>query len=154
MKHDKLFHILRFLRFYDNKTDPDKLDDNYGHMQKMRTISDKFSDPHAEYDSPNEYFPVDKIIVLFIFKQYTPKKHKGFGIKTYTSVYLHKERQCTNPSMIAAHAIVTGLNARLENVGHKLYMDNFFSSPALLDDLHTETTGRKTCQRILDRKQN
>jgi hypothetical protein len=41
--------------------------------------------------------------------------------------------------MTATHATVTGLAARIEHVGHKLYMDNFVSSPALFDDLHTKT---------------
>jgi hypothetical protein len=41
--------------------------------------------------------------------------------------------------MRATHATVTGLAARLENVGHKLYMDNFLTSPELFDDLHTKT---------------
>jgi hypothetical protein len=38
----------------------------------------------------------------------------------------------------ATHATVTGLTTRIENFGHKLYMDNFFSSLDLFDDLHTK----------------
>jgi hypothetical protein len=30
---------------------------------------------------------------------------------------------------------VTELTARIENMGHKLFMDNLFSSPGLYDDL-------------------
>jgi len=55
------------------------------------------------------------------------------------TMYLHKDRKCVTPSMTATHATVTGLAARIEHVGHKLYMDNFVSSPALFDDLHTMT---------------
>jgi hypothetical protein len=39
----------------------------------------------------------------------------------------------------ATHAIVTGLAARIEHVGHNLYMDYFFSSPPLFDNLHHKT---------------
>jgi hypothetical protein len=57
---------------------------------------------------------------------------------------------------------VNALTARLENVGHKLCMENFFSSPELSDNLHTMkincygTVGpnKKGSQRILDRKFN
>jgi len=38
--------------------------------------------------------------------------------------------------MTATHATVTELTARMENVGHKLYLDNISSSP--LDNLHTK----------------
>jgi hypothetical protein len=44
-------------------------------------------------------------------------------------VYLGKERK---------HAIVKELPAGIENVGHKLFMDIFFSSSDLYDDLHTK----------------
>jgi hypothetical protein len=38
--------------------------------------------------------------------------------------------------MTVTHATVTGLVARIEHVGHKLYTDNFVSSSELLDDLY------------------
>jgi len=37
--------------------------------------------------------------------------------------------------MTATHAIVRHLTSRVEGLGHKIFMDNFFSSPRLFDDL-------------------
>jgi hypothetical protein len=37
--------------------------------------------------------------------------------------------------LTATHATVTLLTRKVEGRGHKLYMDNFFSSPDLFDDL-------------------
>jgi len=37
--------------------------------------------------------------------------------------------------MTAAHATVKHLTSRVEGLGHKILMDNFFSSPRLFDDL-------------------
>jgi hypothetical protein len=57
--------------------------------------------------------------------------------------------------MTATLATVTGLAARKEHVGHKLYMHNFFSSLALFDNLHMKTIKssgtvkiEKGCQRF------
>jgi len=36
--------------------------------------------------------------------------------------------------MTAAHATVRHLTCRVEGLGHKIFMDNFFSSPRLSDD--------------------
>jgi hypothetical protein len=55
------------------------------------------------------------------------------------TVYLGKDRKHVTPSKTATHANVTGLAARSGHVGHRLYMDNFFPSPASFDDLHTKT---------------
>jgi len=40
-------------------------------------------------------------------------------------VYLGKERECETGTMTATHITVTGLT-RMQTVGHKLYIDNFF----------------------------
>jgi hypothetical protein len=52
---------------------------------------------------------------------------------------LHKDRKCITGTVTDTHATVAGLNTRIENVGHKLYMDNFFTSPDLFDDLLSKT---------------
>jgi hypothetical protein len=105
---------------------------------------------YAKYYNPSEHLAVDEIIVLFkgqvIFKQYIPKQHKRFGIKMFKlcdstghtydmKVYLGKNQQRATKNVTAIHATVTDLTRRVEGRGHKLYMDNFFSSPDLSESL-------------------
>jgi hypothetical protein len=54
------------------------------------------------------------------------------------SAYLGRERRCATASMTASPENVSGLTTRTENLGHKLYIDNFFSSPDLYNYLHTK----------------
>jgi hypothetical protein len=85
MKREIFFHILRFLHFSNNKNQPDKTDENYDRLWKMRTIFEKLNDAYAKYYSPTEHLAIDEVILLFkvgvTFKQYIPKKHKMVGIK-------------------------------------------------------------------------
>jgi len=93
---------------------------------------------------------VDEVIVKFqgrvIFRQYIPKKRKRFVIKIYKlcdesgytydmSAYLGKDSSSATDDMTATHATVRHLTCRIEGLRHKLFMDNFFSSPRLFDDL-------------------
>jgi hypothetical protein len=118
----------------------------------MRALFDRLSGSYAKHYSLTDHLAVDEIIALckgrVIFKQYLPKKHKQFVIKMYklcdSEVYTNnmtvcacKDRKRVTPSMTATHVTLTKLTAMIENVRHKLYMDNFFSST--LDNLHTKT---------------
>jgi hypothetical protein len=87
---------------------------------------------------------IDEVIVLYkgrvVFKQYMPEKHKCFGIKTYKlcekagyaydmKVYVGKDRRRNIQDFTATHVTVTELTNKVQECDHKLYMDNFFSSP-------------------------
>jgi len=50
-------------------------------------------------------------------------------------VYLGKDRQCTAQHVTGTRVTVTELMRKIKGCGHKLYMDNFFFSPELFDDL-------------------
>jgi hypothetical protein len=150
MKRDRFLHILTFLHFTDNTNEIDKNAENYDRLCKIRDVFDMLNNAYAKFYNPSEHLAVDEIIVLFkgrvVFRQYIPKKHKRFGIKIFKlcdctgytydmKVYLGKDRQRVTQDLTATHATVKELTRRVEGLGHKLYMDNFFTSPDLFDDL-------------------
>jgi len=49
--------------------------------------------------------------------------------------YLGKDSHSAIDDMTATHATVIHLTCRVTGLGHKIFMDNFFSSPRLFDDL-------------------
>jgi hypothetical protein len=109
-------------------------------------LNNKFYELHIL----TEHLAVDGVIVLYkgrvIFRQYVPKKHKRFGIRIYklclsvsycydTSVYLGKQWQHATAQITATHGTVLQVIRRVEGMGHKTFMENYFTSPALFGDL-------------------
>jgi len=124
--------------------------EEYDRLWKLRTVFDKLNEAYAKFYNPSEHLAVDEVIVKFkgrvIFRQYNLKKRKRFGIKIYKHfdesghtydirVYLGRDSHSVTDDMIATHATVRHLTSRVEDLGHKKFMDNFFSSPRLFDNL-------------------
>ncbi|XP_023719041.1 piggyBac transposable element-derived protein 4-like [Cryptotermes secundus] len=153
MKRECFLRILHFIHFADNSTEIDRNADSYDGQWKIRIIFDTLNDAYQKYYNPSQHLSVDEIIVRLkgrlVFRQYIPKKHKCFGIKIYKrcdaagythdmKVYLGKDRTRADRDVTATHATVRDLCRRVERVGHKPYMDSFFSSPDLFDELMTK----------------
>ncbi|KFM69921.1 PiggyBac transposable element-derived protein 4, partial [Stegodyphus mimosarum] len=150
ISRDRLLQILRFLHFEDNMSPPDRNDSSYDRFWKIRDIFEHLKNSFKDVYEPSEELAVDEVIVLFkgrvIFKQYIPKKHKRFGIKIYKladrhgytydmKVYLGRDSYESKNGKSAAQNTVIALAECVKGKGHKLFMDNFFSSPDLFHEL-------------------
>ena len=84
---------------------------------------------------------MDEVIVKFkgkvIFRQDIPKKRKHFSIKIYKlcdesgythyiRMYLGRNSHSVTDDMTATHTTVRHLTRRVQGLGHKIFMDNFF----------------------------
>jgi len=148
MGRARYYHIVRFLHFTDNnRNGVDRTDDR---LWKIWDLFEIIRTNFSKFYNPSEYLAVDEVIVKFkgriVFKQYIPKKRKCFGIKMFKlcestgytydmNVYLGKNRQRAAQHLTATRNTVAHLTRGVEGFGHKLYIDNFFSSPDLYDDL-------------------
>ena len=134
------------MHFTDNSQRPDK-GEEYDQLWKQRTVFEKLNEAYAKFHNLSEYLAVDEVIVKFegrvIFWQHIPKKRKCFSIKIYKlcdvsgytydmRVYLGRDSHSATDDMTATHASVRHLTSRVEGLGHKIFMDNFFSSPRFL----------------------
>jgi hypothetical protein len=81
-----------------------------------------------------------------VFQHYIPKRHKRFGIKIYKlckslgytydkDVYLGTQRQLATAQITATCEMVLQVIQRVEGLGHRIFVDNYFTSPVLFDDL-------------------
>ena len=84
MRRDRFFHILRYLHF-TVENEPDLTDENSDRLWKMTNLFEILNEKFSKFYNPSEHLAVDEVIVKYqgrvIFRQYTPKKHKRFGIK-------------------------------------------------------------------------
>ena len=144
----QIFTHTAFSAFKYSSQRPDE-GEEYDRLWKLRTVFDKLNEAYAKFYNPSERLAVEEVIIKFkgrvIFRQYIPKKRKRFGIKiykhcdesgcTYDRVYLGTDSHSATDDMTATHATVRHLTSRVQGLGHKIFMDNFFSSPRLFDDL-------------------
>jgi hypothetical protein len=92
------------------------------------------------------HLAVDGAVMLYkgraFFWQYIPKKHKRFGIKIYKlcnslgstydmSAYLGKQWQHATEQIMVTHGTVLQVFHRVEGLGYKIFMINYFTSSAL-----------------------
>jgi hypothetical protein len=66
MELDGSLYVLKtVLHFGDNKSQPDKTDESYKWLWKIKSIFDDNNDLYAKHYSPTEHLAADEIVVLF-----------------------------------------------------------------------------------------
>jgi hypothetical protein len=65
LKRDRIWHIIRFIRFEGLSKEIDKDDENHDRLWKTRGISEMLRTGYESYYNPFELVATDELIVLF-----------------------------------------------------------------------------------------
>ncbi|VDI26102.1 Hypothetical predicted protein [Mytilus galloprovincialis] len=150
MKRDRYMQIMRYIHFSNSEQAPQPGDPNYSKLYKIESLMDMFTDSMVSQYIPKRQLSVDEVMVPFkgrlSFKQYMPAKPTKWGIKmwaiaeantgyvSYCQVYCGKTDGAA-PGL--ANRVVKNCieKANIIGQGYHVYMDNYFTSPALFTDL-------------------
>jgi len=76
MKWDRYLHILHYLYFTDNRNAPNRTEENFHRLWKIRDLFEILNNTFSKFYNPSENLAFDEVIVSFkgrmIFKQYIP----------------------------------------------------------------------------------
>lgn len=152
MSRDRYLKLLQMLHFnHDISPTNDRL-------YKIRNVIDILRKKFSQSFQPYQKLCIDKSLLLYkgqlSFKQYIPSKRNRFGIKSFllsdcrtgfvqdiivyagSSTMVDTEKKDIGKS----GAIVEALMKPYLGKGHTLYVDNWYSSPALFTFLHNNST--------------
>lgn len=155
MTRDRFLNILAFLHASDNAREPPRDDPQYDAGYKISKIASLLLGKwQAAYGLKRE-ISVDETLIPFKGRtkllQYMPNKPHKWGIKVWTLAeaktgYIYNWQLYTGKAGPDAgkgltHRVVTSLCQPLLGRGHHVYCDNFFTSPALFEELADNQTG-------------
>lgn len=145
MSRDRFFSILKALHFNPN-------DENNTNKGKIQPLIDFFNERMEAIYTPKKKLSIDEFLVLLrgrlIFRQFLKGKNSKRGIKIYTlgesySLVLKfivydesedEELRGSNHMQKVVHKLMDGK----KGIGHSLFMDNFYNSVSLVENLLNE----------------
>ena len=156
MTRDRFLSILQFLHLCNNSQALPADREDHDRIHKIRTFMEQVLIPlwqGAYY--PEQDVSVDETLVAFkgrtALMQYKPKKPHKWGLNVWTladqdgyvfnwDLYAGKKRGGAVEHGLT-YDVVTKLCRPIYNNGHHVYMDNYFSSPELFNELANNQTG-------------
>ena len=161
---DRFMNLLTCLHLNNNETGLHRGDEGFDPLHKIRPIYDVLSSRFRTIYTPKEHICIDEAMVPWkgrlTFKQFIPNKPNRFGVKLYMlcesdsaylcdfDVYVGADYE-PDPNAEASelheghsYHVVLGLlrRANLLNSGYTVYVDNYYTSPTLCDQLTAEDT--------------
>ena len=155
MSRDRFLQIMRYLHFTDNQEEvTDKNSPDYDKLFKIRKLLDLLLPRLSEVYNPERNLAVDETLVKFkgkiYFRQFIPIKPGRFGIKCFTlaesssgyvlvsKIYTGKEQGVQQKDL--GRRVVMDLMEKFLDKGCVLFMDNYYSSVPLFQDLSSRGT--------------
>lgn len=153
MSQDRFFLLLRVIHFCNNENQPEN-----DRLFKIRLVMDRLKQKFSDVFTPFQNLCIDESLMLWkgrlVFKQYIPSKRHRFGVKLFILcdvetcfvmnfiVYTGKNTEIVmNDEAGISGSVVTTLMAPFLDKGHQLFIDNWYTSPFLLDLLQSHNTG-------------
>lgn len=152
MSRDRFFKILRYLHLFDSSKQKKRGEEGYDILYKVCPLIDHLGAVFPKYYQPSRQLSIDEMMIgtrcRVSFLQYIPKKPTRFGIKVWVlaeaksgyvldfQVYTGaSDGEKTDKSIGLGHKVVMQLMEAYQGKGHCLFIDNFYTSPALLLEL-------------------
>ena len=157
MPRDRFLAILTFFHLVDNTLNVPRDDPQHDKAFKVRSFVNMIIPAWQNHYTPGKELSIDESMIPFKGRsniiQYMPAKPTKWGLKAWGlaeastgfmwhwKLYLGKENQNVRQEVGLAHRVVTELAEPLYDKGHVIYMDNFFSSKDLYQELADNQMG-------------
>ena len=152
MSRDRFFFLLRCLHLVNSTEQKKKGEIGYDPLFKVRPLIDHLSAVFPVYYHAGRELSVDEMMIgtrcRVSFLQYIPKKPTKFGIKVWVNseantgyvltfqIYTGAmAKDASNSSKSLGHRVVMDLLQPYLGKGHRLFVDNFYTSIPLFLDL-------------------
>ena len=148
MSRDRFQTILRYLHVNDSSLQKKSGEEGYDCLYKIRPLLDHLAGVYPLYYQADQHVSVDEMMIgtrcKVSFLQYMPKKSTKFGIKVWVLVEAKTEYVLSlqvytgaenGPEKDLGKRVVMNLMHSYQGKNHLLYIDSFYTSPALLIDL-------------------
>lgn len=146
MPRDRFMQIWGYLHLQNNAEQPQRPDKLWKIRWFVDFLNEKFKELYVPYDNAT----VDESMIKFKgrlgFRQYLPAKPTKWGVKVWTLAesdtgYLHcfqvyTGREEGRQEKGLSYRVVMDLCSHMFGSNLTVYMDNYYTSPELLRDLH------------------
>lgn len=146
MPRDRFMQIWRYLHLQNNAEQPQRPDKLWKIRWFVDFLNEKFKELYVPYDNAT----VDESMIKFKgrlgFRQYLPAKPTKWGVKVWSLAesdtgYLHcfqvyTGREEGRQEKGLSYRVVMDLCSHMFGSNLTVYMDNYYTSPELLRDLH------------------
>ena len=156
MARDRFLNLMSFFHVSNNSAQLPRDHPDFNPGNKVQPLADLIIANWQAHYTPGRELSVDEALVNFKgrvkFLQYIPSKPHKWGMKIWIlaesktgyvynwSLYTGKAAK-DRAGRTATHKLVMDICDPVLDLGHHIYMDNFFTSPALFDELGSRGTG-------------